>query len=689
MNYNTSKHLKIFSIYQNDKKLILEDILKSKYDGIYDSMIEEKFVLNVDNCNIFNEIRFKEKVVGFSTYTIINDSHLLLTNIYILPSFRGNKLFNKELSRILEEGYVISIHEPNKIVVTALVNYGYAEKVNDTLVVSAINFNIAIENIVPKNSQLNRDVFLNLTNLYDLDLCASLLFNIENNETFEVHYAISGHDKEKVTLESKDIFNKDYFENIVNILTRRDLEIERRLLLLRENLPSVNLEIKELFSSDLADIFMDYVNEGLVTLNEIKKIKQQLFIDLTRSTIRKQSIPLRLKYLVSNLHNTKEKDDSIKNPCPYCNEELDYSRRYCVSCGYDIFNDVNVKNKNKYLYHDVLTETLSYKYSLNNIIEKKDEFNEEYLISLAICYIIDNLNIKNYYSIFNMAADNYNISNIDLRQFMYKKGYITYDVLESSWSEEGQEFSVSELKNILLENNIKQSGNKTELIERIKSNISLTKIKSKVPKITELGFQFKEDCKTILYHNKYLKNYVYEEFEEFFASSEKTSINEITLDFLNQHIEKAINLKKHNQLVDSIKLQSQLYSNLQDIEEFLRLELKLFFINLNMLFIDDVYYDFYNPIEESTFNTLRKLKYEYDFEEMFFIISLIYQEFDEKYLHLTLDESSEILKSVLNQNNLDNLNYRIKYNYYPSKIGGYSSSNKKKSIKISSLDSYF
>lgn len=689
MNYNTSKHLKIFSIYQNDKKLILEDILKSKYDSIYDSMIEEKFVLNVDNCNIFNEIRFKEKVVGFSTYTIINDSHLLLTNIYILPSFRGNKLFNKELSRILEEGYVISIHEPNKIVVTALVNYGYAEKVNDTLVVSAINFNIDIENIVPKNSQLNRDVFLNLTNLYDLDLCASLLFNIENNETFEVHYAISGHDKEKVTLESKDIFNKDYFENIVNILTRRDLEIERRLLFLRENLPSVNLEIKELFSSDLADIFMDYVNEGLVTLNEIKKIKQQLFIDLTRSTIRKQSIHLRLNYLVSNLHNTKEKDDSIKNPCPYCNEELDYSCRYCVSCGYDIFNDVNVKNKNKYLYHDVLTETLSYKYSLNNIIEKKDEFKEEYLISLAICYIIDNLNIKNYYSIFNMAADNYNISNIDLRQFMHKKGYITYDVLESSWSEEGQEFSVSELKNILLKNNIKQSGNKTELIERIKSNISLTKIKSKVPKITELGFQFKEDCKTILYHNKYLKNYVYEEFEEFFASSEKTSINEITLDFLNQHIEKAINLKKHNQLIDSIKLQSQLYSNLQDIEEFLRLELKLFFINLNMLFIDDVYYDFYNPIEESTFNTLRKLKYEYDFEEMFFIISLIYQEFDEKYLHLTLDESSEILKSVLNQNNLDNLNYRIKYNHYPSKIGGYSSSNKKKSIKISSLDSYF
>lgn len=689
MNYNTSKHLKIFSIYQNDKKLILEDILKSKYDSIYDSMIEEKFVLNVDNCNIFNEIRFKEKVVGFSTYTIINDSHLLLTNIYILPSFRGNKLFNKELSRILEEGYVVSIHEPNKIVVTALVNYGYAEKVNDTLVVSAINFNIAIENIVPKNSQLNRDVFLNLTNLYDLDLCASLLFNIENNETFEVHYAISEHDNEKVSLESKDIFNKDYFENIVNILTRRDLEIERRLLLLRENLPSVNLEIKELFSSDLADIFMDYVNEGLVTLDEIKKIKQQLFIDLTRSTIRKQSIPLRLKYLVSNLHNTKEKDDSIKNPCPYCNEELDYSRRYCVSCGYDIFNDVNVKNKNKYLYHDVLTETLSYKYSLNNIIEKKDEFNEEYLISLAICYIIDNLNIKNYYSIFNMAADNYNILDIDLRRFMHKKGYITYDVLESSWSEEGQEFSVSELKNILLENNIKQSGNKTELIERIKSNISLTKIRSKVPKITELGFQFKEDCKTILYHNKYLKNYVYEEFEEFFASSEKTSINEITLDFLNQHIEKAINLKKHNQLVDSIKLQSQLYSNIQDIEEILRLELKLFFINLNMLFIDDVYYDFYNPIEESTFNTLRKLKYEYDFEEMFFIISLIYQEFDEKYLHLTLDESSEILKSVLNQNNLDNLNYRIKYNHYPSKIGGYSSSNKKKSIKISSLDSYF
>ena len=176
---------------------------------------------------------------------------------------------------------------------------------------------------------------------------------------------------------------------------------------------------------------------------------------------------------------------------------------------------------------------------------------------LAICYIIDNLNIRNYQEIFYLASDIFGLKDYDLRLLMEEHGYISYDVIESDWFEEAQEFTVSELKEFLLKNNIKQSGNKNELIKRIKLNIPLDKIESKVPKVTELGYQFKEDSFSLLYHHKFLKNYVYEEFKDFYERSDKTDIIEITIDFLNNHIQKAFYSKNHNQLVDSIQFQTQ------------------------------------------------------------------------------------------------------------------------------------
>lgn len=691
MNYNNHKHSNIFSIFRNDRKLFIDDILKGKYTDIYDSMTEENFPLNVEKCDIFNEIKYSGKVVGFATYNLKNDSHVILTQIYVLPSFRGKGLFKNELDYLFEEGYVVSIHEPNKKIVELLIDYGYAEKINKSLVLSAINFSVDKKDLISKDMPSKNPKFeMIYTNFYDLKICASILFRIDNNESYEVYYTdISVYDKNVSSIEVRKELDDEYFIDTVNILTRRDLEVERRLLLLRNNLPSENIEIKELFASDeFSDIFMDYVNRGKVSLDEIKRIKQQLFIDLTRGIIRKESIPLRLDYLVSNYHNNNEKDENVRNPCPYCNEELDYSQRYCVSCGYDIFNDLNIKNVKYFLYKDVLKEKLSFKYSISNVLEKKDEFSEEYLKIMAICYIIDNLNIRNYQEIFYLASDIFGLKDYDLRSLMEEHDYISYDVIESDWFEEAQEFTVSELKDFLLKNNIKQSGNKNDLIKRIKLNIPLDKIDSKVPKVTELGYQFKKDSFPLLYHNKYLKNYVYEEFKDFYERSDKTDIIEITIDFLSNHIQKAFHSKNHNQLIDSIQLQSQLYSEMGDVEEVLRLELKTFLINVNMLFVDEVYYEYYTPITKESYDTIRHLRNGYDFEEMVFLLNLIYDEYDGNDLNISLDESVDILSRLLTQNNLSSLNNRIKYNHYTTELGN-DSIIYERGTKISTFKRYF
>ena len=133
-------------VFLTEDTLNVGEILNDDYGYICDSIKKEGFILKSHECNLFKELVFDEKVVGFCSYDFSREFlTAALNNIYVLPEFRGNGLFLSELLKTMEEHNKPSIVEPTRLVVELLIGYGFAKRINDDIVASGIEF------IIPGN----------------------------------------------------------------------------------------------------------------------------------------------------------------------------------------------------------------------------------------------------------------------------------------------------------------------------------------------------------------------------------------------------------------------------------------------------------------------------------------------------------------------------------------------------------
>ena len=136
-------------IFLTESALNVEDILKEKYDYIWDAINDENFILKSPECNLFKELLYDNKVVGFCSYDFSRQfMTVALNNIYILHNFRRKGIFYRELKKIIETHQKPSIVEPTHLIVEILIKYGFAQKINDNIVASAIEFVIPGHNVI-------------------------------------------------------------------------------------------------------------------------------------------------------------------------------------------------------------------------------------------------------------------------------------------------------------------------------------------------------------------------------------------------------------------------------------------------------------------------------------------------------------------------------------------------------------
>lgn len=65
-------------------------------------------------------------------------------------------------------------------------------------------------------------------------------------------------------------------------------------------------------------------------------------------------------------------------------------------------------------------------------------------------------------------AKSFNQNEIYFKEMMIDEGFITYGMNSEKWDIESNQYKLSELKAILKRYNLKTSGNKSDLIKRIK-----------------------------------------------------------------------------------------------------------------------------------------------------------------------------------------------------------------------------
>ena len=173
MNYTTRAD-NTQKVYLCETPLDVVNILRTDYDYLYDAISDEGIILKGLECNLFKEIVFDSKVVGFCSYDFSSEFiTAALNNIYVLPEFRGNGLFLAELQKTMVEYNKPSIIEPTRLVVELLVKYGFASKISDTLVASSLEF-IVPGNHVQSNSDYQKEELS--THFYDLNICSSIHF---------------------------------------------------------------------------------------------------------------------------------------------------------------------------------------------------------------------------------------------------------------------------------------------------------------------------------------------------------------------------------------------------------------------------------------------------------------------------------------------------------------------------------
>lgn len=114
----------------------IEDILCKDYVYLLDSMDMEDFEYDDTSFDVFKEIVYKNKVVGFVSY-FNQDGILLLMESYIMPEYRKNKLLCDEFVSNTN----LALYQPKIDFVKTLIECNKATMLSEGIVVSEILFN--------------------------------------------------------------------------------------------------------------------------------------------------------------------------------------------------------------------------------------------------------------------------------------------------------------------------------------------------------------------------------------------------------------------------------------------------------------------------------------------------------------------------------------------------------------------
>ena len=211
-------------VYLTEDTLDIPLILNENYPYIINSIKKENFILKSEKCNLFKEIVFNYKVVGFCSYDFSREfMTAALNNIYILPEFRGNGLFKEELEKTMIEHNKPSIMEPTRLIIELLIKYQYAKKINDNIIASAIELIVPGEHVIT-NKEIKNEEELS-THFYDLNICAPIHLLNMNNCIIAYSLALNDDIIRYDCIEKRSKINDEYFEQIKEFFIKNEVEI--------------------------------------------------------------------------------------------------------------------------------------------------------------------------------------------------------------------------------------------------------------------------------------------------------------------------------------------------------------------------------------------------------------------------------------------------------------------------------
>ena len=585
-----------FSSESESEFLRMDKILKD-YPYICDAIESENYNLQKNYCTLFDEILFEDKVVGFASFVMIRE-HFLLRDCFILPEFRKKGLFYEELGKMSLITENFGILQPTRNFVELLIDYSFAEKFNEDIVITAMDFYFEdLDALSTRNIGLDENELV-ASNFYDLSINSTVF--IDNDEV--IYHKSLENDLQRYGPRKE--LDDDYFKNLKKFFKQNEDEFADILFDLTENLPSDKLSYEDIVGSDneLSEGMKGIVEKGFISYEDAQKITKQLIEEYESGKIDDNTIEERMLSLVSeNMYNQPkfdtfeefldnsefhdeddsearkifelmedkgnlasdifdavlsddhekferlltdalEDDDFAENLFDLLEEfgDDDYSQPPAEN-GFD-FNDLGLNLDSKYPIAEMMWGSNDLRYKLDDTWYGKD-----YPMSndIYIYRVLDSVNRNhNLQEAFASAEMEGVMTSQFVEQVLDQAEMIDYKVTYDNWNEFAHDsLTVKDLKEILRDNNLPVSGKKQVLIDRIAENqVPLDNFKSENVYLTQNGELFLEENKWIEFYELYLNKFDFNDYVKYLENNDGEMI-EVTVDYLVEHLSLA---KKQN-----------------------------------------------------------------------------------------------------------------------------------------------
>ena len=429
------------------------DILEDFYPYILNSIKDEEHIVENSYGDFFKEILFEDKVVGFVCYEQNATTCISLNEIYILPEFRGNKLFLNEILSMYRGGFELFISQPNRNIVDILIHYGFAKRIPDSIVISAIAFSVPPHCIKSLDDSNDIDVDnVYASNIYDRNICATLILeDISTPSVCNIKYSELLDDDVKYISAAKrhELLNQDYFLNIKELFLSSPDKFIFTLLSLKDKLPDSELDFDKIVGNDddLSQYMQDMVDDEIISIDRAFNIKKQLTEEYEKNIVTDDGLVTRFNFLIefdTHLDELNDFEYDGEFSCPYCGENFNLSQEYCLNCGFNLLQQG---------FDDDILDLHDFELK-NSFAEIFNEDDEDKQFNLFFNNLINNTSFRE--KILSIDDDNEEIvdlldfidANPDFKEFMTDE--LTKESEVSTHPDE-DEFSISLIK-LLIEN---------------------------------------------------------------------------------------------------------------------------------------------------------------------------------------------------------------------------------------------
>lgn len=313
-----------------------QELLENGYHYILESMKKESFKLDNKECNIFTEILHENKVVGFATYMFIEElGCLALNEIYVMPEFRGNRLFLNEVHKVLLNNLKFGLIEPSHRIMEILYENGFADKYENILV-SPFTLIIPSDSIncTDKKGKIE-DEFIG-SYFYDMNMSATIEIDIKDDNIILYYSRLldvdiieygAGEKRKQKNEEYYNILKDEMLDNYDNLLEKiRELKGE---------FPLPKFTVKDVVgvAPELSEQLQAMIENNIITQEKAREIQEQITQEYEEGYVLPESLLKRLSFLA--IEDQLDEMPEINMPtCIYCNSPIDITDNYCDICGF-------------------------------------------------------------------------------------------------------------------------------------------------------------------------------------------------------------------------------------------------------------------------------------------------------------------------------------------------------------------